>query len=289
MREFRRRVRLYGTRALRTVPFRGLRQPCLFLHLPKCGGTSVAAGLYGTVSLTQRVGVIDALATRRAAAIRHFSRDDLNLTHEDLAHGHHTFALREEMLLMHMAWGTRLIHGHVLFSDDAMRHFGKLYKTVTLMRDPYERTLSNYRMAVRNGVIADDIDAWLEGPVGESMARVYLRYLSGRTVIAPGDMVRMEAQARLNLAKLDLVGFLDDLEGFRQGFRQVFGVTPAIPRYNVGSGAPVALSAAQYERLQLLLAPDMRLYAQARRAYGARDAISDKAEVSAPAEARQEA
>lgn len=289
MREFRRRARLYGSRLLRTIPLRGLKQPCFFLHLPKCGGTSVAAGLYGTVGLGQRIGVIDALATRRAAAIRHFSRDDLKLCHEDLPHGHHTFALREEMLLMHMAWGSRLIHGHVLFSDDAEKHFGKTYKTVTLMRDPYERTISNYRMAVRAGVIADDVDAWLDSPVAESMARVYLRYLCGRTVIAPGDMVRMEAQARLNLAKLDLVGFLDDLDGFRHGFRKAFGVTPSIPRYNIGTGAPIALGDHQYEKLHKLLEPDQRLYELARYSYGARLGTSDRTEGSASQDLRQEA
>ena len=270
MREFRRRSRLYGSRMLNTLPFRGLRQPCFFLHMPKCGGTSVAAGLYGTIPLNKRIGTIDAVATRCAAAIRHFSRYDAVLCHEDLQHGHLTFAFREELLLMHMSWGTRLIHGHVLFSDDAYTHFHKTYKTVTLMRDPYERTLSNYRMAVRAGVLEDDLDAWLDGPVAESMAQVYLRYLCGKTVIDAPDLERMESQARTNLAKISLVGVLDDLDGFTLEFKDVFGVTPYIPRYNVGAGRRLVLTQAQDQKLRRLLEPDERLYASARATSSAR-------------------
>ena len=167
----RRRAELYSRRSWHTLSGRHLAEPCAFVHLPKCGGTSLAAGLYGTVPLHRRIGVIDAPSTRRAAAIAAFGRDDPRLAHEDLEHGHLTFALREQMVLTHMAWETPLIHGHFFVTETLLAHFGDRYRFVTMMRDPVARALSNYRMAVRAGVIAEDLDAWLDGPVGRSMAQ----------------------------------------------------------------------------------------------------------------------
>ena len=142
-------------------------------------------------------------------------------------------------------------------------HFSGTYKTVTLMRDPLERTISNYRMAVRAGVIKDDVDAWLDSPVAESMARVYLRYLCGKTVIEAANLERMESLGLANLAKIDLVGSLEDLGDFAANFKAMFGASPTIPRYNIGNGAQLVLSKTQHKKLRKLLEPDERLYAEA--------------------------
>ena len=54
---FRQRSRLYLGRSLRTVA--GLRQPCVFIHVPKCGGTSVSEAIYATVPLHRKIGNLD--------------------------------------------------------------------------------------------------------------------------------------------------------------------------------------------------------------------------------------
>ena len=134
-RHLRRRLALAAQRGWRTTSG-GLAEPCLFLHLPKCGGTSLAAALAGTVSARHRVGAIDALATRRAAAMLTAGRDDLLTCHEDLDLGHNTFALREQVLAAHMAHGCRLIHGHVFFPAHLLSAAPLRYRLVTMMRDP---------------------------------------------------------------------------------------------------------------------------------------------------------
>jgi len=264
----RRRAGLYARRGLSTLPGRGLRRPCVFLHLPKCGGTSLAAALYGTVPLHRRVGVIDALATRRAAALSQFGWDDPMLCHEDLPAGHITFALREQALLTHLCWGTPLIHGHVFLSERARDAGGTGHGWVTMMRDPAERAVSNYRMAVRAGVIPDDPDAWLDGSVGRSMAQVNLRYLTGRNRIDPGQEAEAAAIARDRLGWFELIGFLDDPAGFARGFARRFGPRLPMPRYNRGAGPEVRLTAAQRDRLEALVAPDREVYDAARRLFG---------------------
>ena len=129
----------------------------------------------------------------------HAGRDDLLACHEDLAQGHRTFALREGLALTQMALGARLVWGHLLLTHRLAYMAAGRYALVTMMRAPVARALSNYRMAVRAGVIPDDLDAWLDGPVGQSMAQAFLRYLSGRNVVPPGDQAGALATARANL------------------------------------------------------------------------------------------
>ena len=257
----RRRATLAASRGWRSLSG-GLRRPCVFLHLPKCGGTSLTAALAGCVPLTQRIGMIDALATRRAAGMLQDGRDSLLTCHEDLDHGARTFALREAQLLTYMAQGHRLICGHVFCSPRAFDTVGRDYALVTVMRDPVERALSNYRMAVRAGVIADDIDAWLDAPVGRRMAQSALRYLAGEHTVH--DEAAALDRARMALDRMALVGVLEDLPGFTRAFDRVFGVRPLVPRLNPGTGPAVRLNDRQMTRLLGLTAPDRALYAMAR-------------------------
>lgn len=242
---------------------RGVSDPCLFLHLPKCGGTSLSEALYAAVALHHRIGVIDAVSTRRAAAVLAFDKDDAFLCHEDLPDGARTFALREQILLAHLCWGTRLIHGHVLYTDPVRRHFADKYRLVTIMRDPVERTLSNFRMAAHAGVVPDDVDAWLDGPVAPNHATVYLRYLAGQASVAPDEVPTLMPRALAAVDEFDLIGFLDRTDAFVRDFEARFGTRLAIPRSNQARGRAVELDDGQRQRLEALCAPDMEIYRRA--------------------------
>lgn len=263
-----RRTRLYASRGFRSATGRRLRHNCLFFHLPKCGGTSLAASLYGTVPLHQRIGVIDAVSTRRAASIQNFGVDDPVRCHEDLPNGHMTFALRETLMLTHMAWNTPLIHGHVLYSDKAASSFGGTYKTVTMMRDPIERTISNFRMAVRAGIVEDDLDRWLDSPVATSMAQVYLRYFSGQNVVPDRSIEASTKRAAQNLNKFALIGFLDKQREFGAAFADLFGPRLSMPHYNNASGSSLILQKYQIKRLRNLCEPDEQLFEIAQKLFG---------------------
>ena len=263
----RQRLRLYGGRLRRTVVGPGLAHPCLFMHLPKCGGTSLAEALYAAVPIHRRIGVIDAPSTRRAAAIVNFGRDDPLLCHEDLANGAMTFALREQIMLAHMCWGTTLIHGHVLYTDAFRRHFADRYRVVTIMRDPIERSISNFRMNARVRGMPADVDAWLASPVGVMHATVNLRYLSGRHD-AGEDPAANLALARDTVDRLALVGFLDNIPKLQRDFADLFGPGLVLRHHNEAKGREVALSAEQRRRLERLCAPDIELYERARARFG---------------------
>lgn len=255
-----RRARLYSGRMIRSSVLPAPRHPCLFMHMPKCGGTSISEAMYATVPLGRGVAVIDAVSTRRAAAIYEFGRDELLLCHEDHPHGDKVFDLRERLLLQHMAWGAWLIHGHVLFSEKADAHFGNHFKYVTFLRDPVERMISNYRMAVNAGGVPEGLDAYLETPVARSHAQVYLRYLSGQTVVPDADLPAKLALAQSRLSRFAVVGFLDDLPAFQQRYLAVFGVPLRINAYNQGKGKKPTLTTAQMDKITQLIAPDQAIF-----------------------------
>lgn len=253
-----RRARVYSGRLLRSSALGGPACRSLFYHMPKCGGTSLSEAMAATVPLHQRVGVVDALSTRRAAAIEAFGRDDARLCHEDLEHGAAVFEYRERLLLQHMAWDSWLIHGHMLFSEAADRHFGDSYGYVTLLREPVGRMLSNYRMARRAGIVPDDFDAYLDSPVAERHAQVFLRYLSGEWLVRNIWSATQLAQQRLE--RFAVVGVLEDLPRFAADYRRVFGTRLAIPSYNRAKGPPLDLTSAQMDRVRALCAADQRIY-----------------------------
>ena len=234
--------------------------PCLFMHMPKCGGTSIAEAMYATVPLGKGVAVIDAVSTRRAAAIYEFGRDDPMLCHEDHQQGDKVFDLRERLLLQHMAWGSLLIHGHVLYSTRADAQFGRKFKYVTLLRDPVERMISNYRMAVNAGVVAEGLDSYLETPVARSHAQVYLRYLSGQTVVSDEEVPAKLALARTRLGQFAVVGILDNLPAFQMRYFQVFRVPLRIRTYNQAEGKKPVLTDAQIAKIEALTAPDQSIF-----------------------------
>lgn len=264
----RRRLRVYGGRLRRVAIGKGISPACLFLHLPKCGGTSLSEALYSGVPFHQRIGVIDAVSTRRAAAIDAFDTDDLMLCHEDLAHGDLTFALREKILLAHMCWDTRLIHGHVLYTDKVRAHTAGRYKVVTIMRDPVARTLSNFRMAAHNKVIPPDIEEWLSGPVGFKHATVNLRYLGGRASLPPEEAEALLPRALAAVDEFELIGFLDETPRFLRDFEKHFGTRLSLPRSNEAKGARITLDAGQTRRLEALCAFDIEIYRRARERFG---------------------
>lgn len=259
-----RRARIYSGRIGRMMVGGGLASPCVFLHLPKCGGTSLSEALYAGAPMHRRIGVIDALSTRRAAGVIAFGEDNPLLCHEDLEHGDKTFALREEIALTHACWDTQLIHGHILYTDRLRKHLKDKYKFISLMRNPLNRAISNFRMASNAGVLAPDIDAWLASEAGRNHATVYLRYLSGRAAVPEAETAAALKKARDALSEFALIGFIEAPDHFLRAFKRQFGPQLRLHRYNAAKGPALDLSARQRQRLETLCEPDFRIYEWAR-------------------------
>jgi hypothetical protein len=263
-----RRSRIYSGRIRRSIFGFGLQHPCIFLHLPKCGGTSLSEALYATVPMHKRVGVIDAVSTRRAASILEFGIDDAWKCHDDLEFGDRTFDLREGQLITHCCWNTQLVHGHVLLTDRIRTQFHGRYKFLTIMRDPVERTISNYRMAVAAGIADPDPEVWLASPIARAHSTTYLRYLSGHHAVTPDQEAHCLEMALAAVDLFSLIGFLDDIDAFTRDFEQQFGARLVLHKYNQAKGGEARLSGAQMARLRDMCVADRAIYDRARASGG---------------------
>lgn len=259
------RSRLYLGRTSRTALGRGPRASCIYLHIPKCGGTSLSEALYATVPLNRKIGILDAPSIRRALAMRHLGLDDVVSFHDEGDRAEDSAAFREMLVLMYVAQGCRLIHGHFLLSSRIWEMSRSRYEYVSLLRDPIERTISNYRMAHRNGIFRGDFDAFLDSVMGRRMSQHVLRFFSGRATIPPGEEAAAMRTAHGHMAGFALIGFLDDLGGFARAYGDLFGVRPRIAHYNRASGPELTLSKGQMARLEALCAHDIELTDAARR------------------------
>ncbi|MEM9395665.1 MAG: hypothetical protein AAGA38_17545 [Pseudomonadota bacterium] len=259
-----RRSRVYSGRIRRSILGAGLQHPAIFLHLPKCGGTSLSEALYATVPIHKRVGVIDALSTRRAASVLAFGEDNAWRCHDDLEHGQHTFDLRERILLTHGCWNTFLVHGHLLLSDLLRTHLLGRYKLLTIMREPVARTISNYRMAVAAGIADPDPEVWLSSPIARAHCTTYLRYLSGQHSVPLEAEPTGLARAKEALEDFALIGFLEEIERFAHSFEHVFGAALNLHKYNQAQGPKISFTSSQLDRLHEMCAWDASLYAHAK-------------------------
>jgi len=255
----KRRFRTYSRRIVNVASGR-LHHPCFFMHVPKCGGTSISEALYATVPIHRRVGIIDANATRRATSIIHADKNEKFLYFDDLANGCKVYDLREKLLLMHMAWDTEMIHGHVLFSEQAHRHFGDVYRYVTLLREPIERTLSNFLHSVRNGLFENNLQRYLESDVFRIQGLSMLRYFSGTHPISPQQEAEALRRAKHNLRLFSVIGFLDDLDGFADDYAEVFGRRPKIFKYNQGQMQHPVPTKDQAQYIEAALATELELW-----------------------------
>lgn len=230
------------------------------MHIPKCGGTSIAEGLYATVPMNKRIGVVDANATRRATSIAMAGKDEIHLFHDDLDNGNAVFDLREKLLLTHMAWDTSLIHGHILFSEKADTHFGSAYKYVTLMREPLARLVSNYNGSVAHGLTTADFKSYLSTDIARFHALTTLRYFTGQHYIPVGEELQAVEVALENAKKFSLIGFLDDLDSFCTNFENIFGRKPRIFHYNSHKSNAYQPTTQELDLARPLLEPEQRFW-----------------------------
>ena len=233
---------------------------CFFMHLPECGGTSVARSLVSMVPLHRRVGEISRY-TRNAVSIVIADQNSGTLYHEDGPGCPALFEFREALLLYYMASDAALVFGHVLFSEKAYRHFGDSYRFITVMREPVARLVSNYHGSAMANC---DFKTYLRSDTARRHALVFLRYFSGVADVSPGQERSLLPIAHRNMGRFALIGFLDRLNEFTRGFRDLFGVEPKTYYENVNPLAKIEITPDIRREVEKLCAPDLELYEAAR-------------------------
>ena len=263
-----RRLKIYPPRIARMAARRSLKSLCWYMHIPKSGGSSVHEALRSVIPINQHTSVINAVPTRRVAAMVYAGVDDEHMIHEDGPRCAELFKMRELHQMTCMAQEDALIYGHCVFSETADKFFGQHYKYVTMLRDPIPRVISNYRSVTYENYFTGSFDEYLESDVGRRHAQLNLRYFSGRPEIEQGQEDTAMEQAKLNQDKFSVIGHLDDTKNFIDQFSDAFGARPNIPHYNPAKGNQVKLTSNQKNKLEDLCQFDLQLHERAKNSLG---------------------
>lgn len=228
-----------------------------FVHVPKCGGTSVYEPVKHCYPLSYRY--VQAYDTFTAAAVSSDPETDR------LGCLHHVARLRRDLMSYHLARGEMCVIGHCPIAKNSLDAFPDV-AFVTMLRDPVQRFKSHFRFSYRNGrygEIAESIDDFLDSRRASFMGRLYSKYFSGFDIGAH-DASAAETAAIANLRRFAVVGFLDRIASFEEGLSRSLGRKIAIPHRNKGpvvaAAAEIAFTPAQEARIAELCVSDIRVY-----------------------------
>lgn len=220
----------------------------VYIHVPKCGGSSFGAALrlrYALSQATIPLGLGDPTLPEMARTLSDYSNRDLVLQH----------LLQRKI---------RCIAGHVRY--DAGLHALSGYHFVTLLRDPAQRFVSHYRYLQRrhpDPARADTLDAFVESPEARHIAAQYLFYFARESLDSCRNLGSALVRARRNLSRFALIGDLSDPAGFARGLRHLTGLPLPVLHRNRAPTRP-ELPTALWRRIDKLTAADRAIYDAAR-------------------------
>ncbi|SIT06272.1 Sulfotransferase family protein [Roseivivax lentus] len=225
----------------------------VYIHVPKCGGSSFGAALRMRAFFSQTT--IDIAATRKAALAQ-----DPNLRGTALIRA--DYALREQALTRAILRGTKVIAAHALDAPDLRLGPGRSHLWVTLLRDPVTRFASHYHYLQRrhpDPARAPSLEAFSEGPDALRIGSQCLFYFSGDWARPGLDLAPQLDRARQALDAYDLVGRLEDAAPFRCDLARAVGTPlPFLTRNR--AAAPFVLSAALRRRIEAVCTADLELF-----------------------------
>lgn len=216
-----------------TPPVPQLERKLFFLHVPKCGGTSVdaAIGAFFPAEARARLNSRGALAAARL---------------DGVSEGRFT-----QRLLPYFLGQRRLryVSGHFRFCEAAYRAFRDEWDFVTVLRHPVSRWFSHYFFgrykAGNHHRIDQELAEFVDSPRGRALAHTFLTHLGGWEIedvwARPDEAVRA---AIATLDKLALVGCLERLDDFVARFAARYDRSLNVPELQKNP-APASLQTEQ--------------------------------------------
>jgi hypothetical protein len=251
----------------------GLDKKVVFIHVPKCGGTSVTSAI-GAACQKLPVGDGRNLITLNSRA----SSEVIQLLEEtnypyDSSNDYPVLHLREQLLAYYLGFrNVDFISGHFPFNATVYDRLGKSYLFMTILRDPVQRWISSYFFnrfkSGEHRKINQEIEQYLKSDFGRSQGYEMVKFIGGAD--RSGDYTSTHAleRAKSNLAKFDMVGFIEDMSGFKREFKKTAGATLKI---KVKNPSPVDNSLKQevltretLDNIKEICAPDLELYQHAK-------------------------
>ena len=222
----------------------------IYIHVPKCGGSSFGAALRLRYLASQAVISLD--------------QGDRFLTGP--ARIESDYAARAQQLRALVARGKRMISGHVRYDRELHDGPARAYRFVTLLRDPAERFVSHYNYLQRkhpDPARPATLAGFLDTEDALRIGSQFLYYFGGVSRAAAPDLAAAVARASDNLGRFDLIGDLARPADFARQLRRLTG--GPVPLWQRNSAPePTRIPKDLRRRIEEVCAPDMAIYASLR-------------------------
>lgn len=251
-------ARPVGMRHVRHIFGRKVGKKIVFLHIPKCGGTSIGQAIQASYGFweclsRQNFGHLDSAASLKGSRLS----------------GEELMAYREKLLLYFLSNPQyKYISGHFSYSETAVVEFGGEWHFITVLRHPVSKWFSQYFFN-RNKIsdhfkIEADLESYVESEEGIALGSDYVRKLTQGFHGTEAASKEAVTQAIENLKKFALVGVLERLDVFARDFRRLFGAKLFLEKKNRN---PVSRKKQRQEtteeirkRVEEICQPDMEVY-----------------------------
>jgi hypothetical protein len=238
---------------------RRLPQPLVFMHIPKCGGTSVLAALLSRCN-DGSAAIVSAAGSYEASRLIYQTDEEDPEKMWDRC-----LLLREHLLTYFMTVGCELISGHFAFSARAKAAYPR-YQWMTMLRHPIDRWISNYlynrhKTNSAHLRITQSAEEFVDTPRAHMWGSLYVRYLSGRSDTSHPASAGAVNLAKAHLRQFNLVGILEQPQTLGTSAVRVLGGPVTLSRLNQrpADARDIALEHLR-PKLERICAPDLELY-----------------------------
>jgi hypothetical protein len=220
-----------------------------FVHMPKCGGTSIIHALRHPLFHRDSVRFKSSRATTKAKK-----------------KGWDIDAYREQCLRELLAKPRyKYVSGHYRCTQEVLNDFEQNWAFFTLLRHPVKRWFSHYfynrYKTKQHYKVNMTIEEYLESESGKNIGSMYVRFLSAMPDHRSEEAIQ---DAIENLKRFSLVGTLENQQKFSESFQEVFQRELIIPHKNQNPASKQkqqdVITDEIQARVEEICAPDLRIY-----------------------------